>query len=123
LLTSSEVTQLNLNADWVSPTISLAPKPGPACCDRSSLRGARALVLSNWKPIPINISIVHSSKIPDVIGCHSARQINMRRNAAGISKTYLACRQNKPKLAGSAWQARRSSLLGRRTEAGRLYSG
>jgi hypothetical protein len=29
---------------------------------------------------------------------------------------------NKPNIAGSAWQARRSPVLGRRTEAGRLYS-
>ena len=28
---------------------------------------------------------------------------------------------NKPKPAGSAWQARRSSVIGRRTKAGRLY--
>jgi hypothetical protein len=28
---------------------------------------------------------------------------------------------NKPNIEGSAWQARRSSVLGRRTEAGRLY--
>src|SRR4051794_25086511 len=29
---------------------------------------------------------------------------------------------NKPKCAGSAWQARRCQVLGRRTRAGRLYS-
>src|SRR4051812_7058712 len=30
---------------------------------------------------------------------------------------------NKPKPAGSAWQGRRCQVLGRRTKAGRLYSG